>query len=253
MDAANTAETIHTSIGEGAGERYVLQPPLLCAFSGYFLYMSHLLPEVRADVNGKLVTRHVKSGTQTPLKKMPLGTQGSAPVPVINQHLSRLVSPMQTQQMLRGSSPRQQAACRDALLGSNRGVELLATAAQRGNNAALAGTISVLSDDDLFSSEKSPGLRYTKLMQAASSAHLVGNIGIKGESMNLAEARPEVKERVREFVYLTDAVEKSGGKVTRELAELAFSNDGQRFNDIYSAVVETGVTDASSLRASLAS
>ena len=210
--------------------------------------MSYLIPEVRADVNGKLVTRHVKSASHSPLKSIPLGTQNTAPVPVITQHLSRLINPMQTQQMLRNSSPRQQAACRDALLGSKRGVELLATAAQRGNNAALAGTVSVLSDDDLFSSEKSPGLRYEKFMQAASSAHLIGGIGARGESMNLAEARPEVKERVREYVYLSDAVEKAGSKMTRELAELAFKDDGQRFNDVYSAVTETGLTDASQLQ-----
>lgn len=213
--------------------------------------MSNLTPEVRADVNGKLVTRHVKSGSPSPLKKIPLGMQSTAPMPVINQHLSRLVSPAQTQQMLRNSSPRQQAACRDALLGSKRGVELLATAAQRGNNAALAGTVSVLSDDDLFSGEKSPGLRYEKFLHAASAAHLVGGIGLKGESMNLAESRPDIKERVREFVYLTDAVEKAGGTVTRELAQLAFADDGQAFNEVYSAVTETGVTDAAQLRDSL--
>lgn len=213
--------------------------------------MNNLHPEQRMDVNGKIVTRHVKSSVESPIKKLPPVTSSAPPMMLIDKHLSRLVSPMALKQTFSNSSPRQQVACRDALVLTNRGPELIGVAVQRGNNAALAGTLGALSDDRLFSDEKSATKRYEKFLSAARDAHLIGGVGVQGESMNLAEARPDVKEKVREFVYLCDAAESSGGKVDKELAKLALDGGDHSFEDVYGVVKDHGVTDAAAVRSML--
>lgn len=170
---------------------------------------------------------------------------------MINKGLSQLVSPMALKQTFAGASPRQQLICGNAMASSRNGAKLVAVAVQRGNNAALAGTLGMLSDDSVFASEMSPGIRYEKFLSAARDAHLIGGIGRQGESMNLAEARPDVRDKVREYVYLTDAVATHGGKVTPELAELALRDDDHDFADVYAVVMKHGVTDPAEVRAML--
>jgi hypothetical protein len=215
--------------------------------------MSNLVPEKRLDVNGRLVTRHVKGSVPTPLKKLPLTAplMGGQPMAMINKGLSQLVSPAALKQTFTGASPRQQLICGNAMASSRNGAKLIGTAVQRGNNAALAGTLGVLSDDNIFASEMSPTVRYEKFLSAARDAHLIGGIGRQGESMNLAEARPDVRDKVREFVYLTDAAAAHGGKVTPELAELALRDDSHDFADVYAVVMNHGVTDPAEVRAML--
>lgn len=215
--------------------------------------MSNLVPEKRLDVNGRLVTRHVKGSVSTPLKKLPLSAplMGGQPMATITKHLSSLVPPMAMKQTFSGASPRQQLICGNAMVSSRNGAKLIAVAVERGNNAALAGTLGVLSDDNVFASEMSPKVRYEKFLSAARDAHLIGGVGRQGESMNLAEARPDVRDKVREFVYLTDAAAAHGGKVTPELAELALRDDKHAFEDVYAVVMNHGLTDPTEVRSHL--
>lgn len=215
--------------------------------------MSNLVPEKRLDVNGRLVTRHVKGSAASPLKKLPIGAplMGGQPMATINKHLSQLVSPMAIKQTFNGASPRQQLVCGNAMVSSRNGAKLIGMAVQRGNNAALAGTLGVLSDDSIFTSDMSPGLRYEKFLSAARDAHLIGGIGRQGESMNLAEAKPDVRDKVREYVYLTDAAEKAGGRVTPELSRLAIGNDTHAFEDVYAIVAQHEITDPAAIRSML--
>lgn len=212
--------------------------------------MSNLVPEKRMDVNGRLVTRHVKGSVPTPLKKLPLGAplMGGQPMSMINKGLGSLVSPMAIKQTFTGSSPRQQLICGNAMVASKNGAKLIGIAVQRGNNAALAGTLGVLSDDNIFASEMSPGIRYEKFLAAARDAHLIGGVGRQGESMNLAEAKPDVRDKVREYVYLTDAAAAHGEKVSPELAELALRDEAHDFADVYAVVMTHGVTDPTEIR-----
>lgn len=215
--------------------------------------MSHLIPEVRADINGKLVTRHVKGSVPTPLKKLPLGAplMGGQPMAMITKGLNGLVPSAAITNTFRGASPRQQVICGNAMASSRNGSKLIGIAVQRGNNAALAGTLGMLSDDSIFASEMSPGIRYEKFLSAARDAHLIGGIGRQGESMNLAEASPEVRDKVREYVYLTDAAERHGAKVTPELAELALRDESYDFADVYAVVTKQGLTDPNEIKAAL--
>jgi hypothetical protein len=215
--------------------------------------MSNLVPEKRLDVNGRLVTRHVKGSVATPLKKLPLGAplMGGQPMAMITKGLSPLVSQMAMKQTFASASPRQKLICGNAMASSRNGAQLIAVAVERGNNAALAGTLGILGDDSVFASEMSPTKRYEKFLSAARDAHLIGGVGRQGESMNLAEARPEVRDKVREFVYLTDAAAVHGRKVTPELAELALRDDEHDFADVYAVVMSHGLTDPAEVRAML--
>lgn len=212
--------------------------------------MSHLIPEQRLDKNGHLVTRHVKGSAPSPLKKLPIGSplMGGQPMGMITKGLSNMVSPMALNQTFSHASPRQKIICGNAMVATKHGARLIAVAVERGNNAALAGTLGMLSDDSVFASEMSPVRRYEKFLSAARDAHLIGGIGRKGESMNLAEVTPEVRDKVREFVYLTDAAAVHGQKVTPELAELALRDDSYDFADVYAVVMNHGVTDPDGIR-----
>lgn len=204
-------------------------------------------PELRPDYTGKMVTRHVRVSRPTSGSgNIPAPGSGGNPMPVIQAAMSKHVSPEMLQRTLRGSSPRQQAAIRDALTRSDKEVApLLATAMRQGGNAGIVSSLATVFEKELFADEKGNDARFKAFMGAIRDASVIGGCGTGVD--RVAEERPEVQENVKMYVYLSAS---AGQPLNSEIADLALRSEHD-FDDVLDEVVRMQSVDAVSIAAGL--
>lgn len=168
-------------------------------------------------------------------------------MPVIQAAMAKHVSPEILQRTLRGSSPRQQAAIRDALARTNKEVApLLATAMRKGNNVGIVSSLATVFEPELFADAPGNGARFDAFMGAIRDASLIGKCGTGVE--RVAEENPSVQEDVKMYVYLSATANQP---LNPEIADLALRSEHD-FDDVLDEVVRQQTVDASVISSALA-
>jgi hypothetical protein len=167
-------------------------------------------------------------------------------MPIIQAAMAKHVSPEMLQRALRGSSPRQQSAIRDAIVRSNKEVApLLATAMRNGGNAGIVSSLATVFESELFADQKGNGARFEAFMGAIRDASLIGKCGTGVD--RVAEETSAVQEDVKMYVYLSATANQP---LNPEIADLALRSEHD-FDDVLDEVVRQQSVDAEVISSAL--